>query len=51
MAAEFDQTTVKEEEYFDVLTKTGEKTGYSKPRWTTPLKKQENFIWVMKNFD
>lgn len=32
MAAEFDQTTVKEEEYFDVLTKTGEKTGYSKPR-------------------
>lgn len=32
MAAEFDQTTVKEEEHFDVLTKTGEKTGYSKPR-------------------
>lgn len=32
MAAEFDQTKVKEEEYFDVLTKTGEKTGYSKPR-------------------
>ncbi|XP_070038509.1 nudix hydrolase 3 [Nicotiana tomentosiformis] len=32
MAAEHDQMPVKEEEYLDVLTKTGEKTGISKPR-------------------
>lgn len=45
MAAEHDQMPVKEEEYLDVLTKTGEKTGISKPRY------QSHIIRVIPNFD
>lgn len=51
MAAEHDQMPVKEEEYLDVLTKTGEKTGISKPRYQSHIKKEKKIIWVMPNFD